>query len=161
MAVIYGLALVVPALFLAAVVGLGILGRSRLGLLGWMGMVLAVYALVWNVVRAIIGTDAAWDYFALRAWSYYLASWLSLMLTGLTFVGVAIVRGGPSQGTGASVLATGVFGWGYYLTDSGAVFEARLVHIGFGLLFGLGWVALGVGLFAAGTRRSQWPQRPG
>jgi uncharacterized membrane protein len=56
------------------------------------------------------------------------------------------------------VLATGVFGWVYYLTDSGAALEARSVHIGFGLLYSLGWVALGVGLMVAGTRRAQRPQ---
>ena len=47
------------------------------------------------------------------------------------------------------VLATGVFGWVYNLTDSGAILEARSMHIGFGLLFSLGWVVLGVGLAAA------------
>jgi hypothetical protein len=41
------------------------------------------------------------------------------------------------------------------LTDSGAVLEARSVHIGFGLLFSLGWVVLGVGL---GTKRAPRPQ---
>jgi hypothetical protein len=43
-AVIHLFAFVVPTLFLAAVVGLFVLWRSRLGMLGWMGMALAVYA---------------------------------------------------------------------------------------------------------------------
>src|SRR5215203_184450 len=47
------------------------------------------------------------------------------MLTGLTLMGLATVRSGWSRGTGAVVLATGVFGWVYNLTDSGAVLEAR------------------------------------
>jgi hypothetical protein len=68
------------------------------------------------------------------------------MLTGLTLIAVATVRSGWSWRTGAVVLATGVFGWVYNLTDSGAVLEARSVHIGFGLLFSLGWVVLGVWL---------------
>ena len=59
------------------------------------------------------------------------------------------------------VLATGVFGWVYYLTDSGAVLEARSVHVGFELLFSLGWVVLGVELLAAGTKRAPRPQADG
>jgi succinate dehydrogenase/fumarate reductase flavoprotein subunit len=74
------------------------------------------------------------------------------MLTGLTLMGVDTVRSEWSRRTGAVVLATGVFGWVYNLTDSGAVLEARSVHVGFGLLFSLGWVVLGVGLLAAGTK---------
>jgi hypothetical protein len=41
----------------------------------------------------------------------------------------------------------GVLGWGYYVTDSDAILEARSIHVGFGLLFSLGWVALGVTLW--------------
>jgi len=156
-AVIDVLAFVVPTLFLAAVVGLSVLWRSRLGMLGWMGMALAVYAWGWSVVGAIVGGEAVCTYFAQREWPHYLASWLLFMLTGLTLMGVATVRSGWSRGTGAVVLATGVFGWVYNLTDSGAVLEARSVHIGFGLLFSLGWVVLGVGLLAAGTKRVPRP----
>jgi hypothetical protein len=149
-AVIHVLAFVVPTLFLAAVVGLCVLLRSRLGMIGWIGMALAVYAWGWSVVGAIVGEE----------WPDYLPSWLSFMLTGLTLMGVATVRSGWSRGTGAVVLATGVFGWVYNLTDSGAVLEARSVHIGFGLLFSLGWVVLG-GLLAAGTKRAPRPQAGG
>ena len=150
-AVIHVLALVVPTLFLAAVVGLSVLWRSRLGMLGWMGMALAVYAWGWSVLRAIVG----------EMWPHYLPAWLLFMLIGLTLMGVATVRSGWSRRSGAVVLATGVFGWVYYLTDSGALLEARSVHIGFGLLFSLGWVVLGVGLLAAGTKRSPRPQAGG
>ena len=173
--VIQGWAFVVTTLFLAAAVGLCVLVGSRLGRLGWMGMVLAGYALVSTlvvsatnlvlsatnlVVRAIVETDAAWAHFLLRKWLQNPTPWLSLMHTGLTLMGIAIVRSGPSRWTGAAVLGTGLSGWVYNVTDSGAVLEARLVHIGFGLLFSLGWVALGVGLFAAGTSRAQKPQEP-
>jgi hypothetical protein len=150
-AVIHVLAFVVPTLFLAAVVGLSVLWRSRLGMLGWMGMALAVYAWGWSVVGEIVGEE----------WPDYLPGWLWFMLTSLTLIGVATVRSGWSRGTGAVVLATGVFGWVYNLTDSGAVLEARSVHIGFGLLFSLGWVVLGVGLLAAGTKRAPRPQAGG
>ena len=150
-AVIHLLAFVVPTLFLAAVVGLCVLLRSRLGMLGWMGMALAVYAWGWSVVGAIVGEE----------WPDYLPGWLLFMLTGLTLMGFAIVRSGWSRGIGAVVLATGVFGWVYDLTDSGAILEARSVHVGFGLLFSLGWVVLGVGLLAAGTKLAPRPQADG
>ena len=55
------------------------------------------------------------------------------------------------------VLATGVFGWVYDFSDSGAFFKVRSVHIGFGLL-SLGWVVLGAGLLAAGTKRASRPR---
>ena len=160
-ALIHLLAFVVPTLFLAAVVGLSVLWRSRLGMLGWMGMALAVCAWGWSVVRAIVGGTAVWAYFAQREWPHFLASWLLFMLTGLTLMGVATVRSGGSRGTGTVVLATGVFGWVYNLTDSGAVLEAHSVHVGFGLLFSVGWVVLGVGLLAAGTKRFPRPQADG
>jgi hypothetical protein len=139
LAVIHVLAFVVPTLFLASVVGLSVLWRSRLGMLGWLGMALAVYAWGWSVMGD-------------------LAAWLFFLLTSLTLMGVATVWSEWSRGTGAVVLATGVFGWVYNLTDSGAVLEARSVHIGFGLLFSLGWVVLGVGL---GTKRAPRPQAGG
>ena len=153
-AVIHLLAFVVPTLLLAAVVGICVLWGSRLRMLGWMGMALAVYAWGWSVVGSIVGGEAVWAYVAQREWPHYLPGWLFFMLTGLTLMGLAIVRSGCSRGTGAVVLATGVFGWVYNLTDSGAVLEARSVHIGFGLLFSMGWVVLGVVLLAAGTKRS-------
>jgi hypothetical protein len=148
-AVIHLLASVVPTLFLAAVVGLYVLWQRRLGMLGWMGMFLAAYAWGLSVMGVIVGGED---------WSNYFTAWLLFLLTGLTLMGVATVRSGWSRGTGAVVLATGVFGWVYNLTDSGAVLEARSVHVGFGLLFSLGWVVLGVAL---GTKRAPRPQAGG
>jgi hypothetical protein len=103
-------------------------------------------------------------YFAQRGWPHYLSSWLLFMLIGLTLLGTSSVRSGPLQSRvpSALALATVVFGWPYYMTDSAdAVLEAQWVHIGFGLLFSLGWVALGVGLLATGTRRVKKPKETG
>src|SRR5215208_4797089 len=58
-AAVHVFAFVVPTLFLAAVVGLSVLWQSRLGMLGWMGMALAVYAWGWSVVGAIVGEEWA------------------------------------------------------------------------------------------------------
>jgi hypothetical protein len=48
---------------------------------------------------------------------------------------------------GSLLLAMGSFGLAYHFTDSGAIFEARLVHVGLGALFSLGWVAVGLALW--------------
>jgi hypothetical protein len=157
-AVIHFLSFVVPALFLVAVVCLCALRRSWLGVLGWLGLALAVYGSGWGVVAGIVGSESVWAYFAQRGWPHYLSDWLLFMLTGLTLIGLASVKEKPLRGMSALALALGTFGWIYDLTDAGAVLEARSVHIGFGLLFSLGWVALGVRLFAAGTRPAPRPQ---
>jgi hypothetical protein len=160
------LAFVVPTLFSAVVVGLNLLwkGEGGLGKLGWLGIALAGYALGWSLVGASVGSEAVWVYFAQRGWPHYLSSWLLFMLIGLTLLGLSMLRSGPARSRfpGASVLATGAFGWSYYVTDSADdVLEARWVHVGFGMLFGLGWVALGVGLLAVGPRRAKGPKKPG
>jgi hypothetical protein len=155
------LAFVVPALFLAVIVGLCVLCRDDLGRLGWLAVALAGYALCWGLVGAGFGGEAVWAYFAQRGWPHFLSSWLPLMLVVLSLVGVWEVRSGSARSgvPGSLVLATGALGWPYYLTDSGVVLEARWAHVGFGLLFGLGWLALGVGLFlVAETRRAQGAQ---
>jgi hypothetical protein len=56
------------------------------------------------------------------------------------------------------VIATGMCGLVYYATHPGGALETRPVHVGFGLLFSLGWVALGLGLLAAGTRPARRPR---
>jgi hypothetical protein len=160
-AVIDVLSFVVPALFLVALVGLSVLWRSRLGALGWTGMILAVYGSGWGIVSAVVGGESVWAYFAQRSWPQFLSDWLLFMLTGLTLIGVATVRGKSLRRMGAMALAMGAFGLVYDLTDTGAVLEARSVHVGFGLLFSLGWVALGAGLVAAGTRRAERSQARG
>jgi hypothetical protein len=51
------------------VFGLFVLWGSRLGMLGWMGMALAVYAWGWSVVGASVGgEEAVCAYFAQREW---------------------------------------------------------------------------------------------
>ena len=153
-------AFVVPALLLAVAVGLCVLWRDHLGKFGWLVIALAGYALAWSLVGACVGGEAVWVYFAQRGWPHYLSSWLLFMLIGLTLLGIAAVRSGPAQsrGPGALVLATGVFGWPYYVTDTGALLEARWAHVGFGLLFSLGWMAVGVGLLAAGAGQARRPR---
>jgi hypothetical protein len=54
-------------------------------------------------------------------------------------------------------LAPVAFGWGYYLTETGAILEPRARHVAFVLLFSLGWVALGIGLWVRGRNEPENP----
>lgn len=153
-------AFIVPVLLLATVVGLCVLWGNRPGMLWWLGMTLILYGLGCGLVAASVGGKAVWLYFAQRGWPHYLADWLLFMLTGLTLLGIAAARSGPPRGA-ALLLATGVFGLVYCVTDSGAALETRPVHVGFGLLFSLGWIASGLGLLAAGTRQARRPRTSG
>ena len=150
-------AFVVPVLFLATVVGLRLLWGNRPVMLWWMGMALVLCGVGWGLVGAGVGEEAVWVYFAQRGWPHYLTAWLLFVLAGLALVGITVARSGPPRG-GALVLAMGMVGLVYYVTDSGAILETRPVHVGFGLLFSLGWVALGLGLLAAGTRQARRPR---
>lgn len=57
-------------------------------------------------------------------------------------------------------LAMGPFGWGYLLSDSGGVAEARSAHVLFGVLFGLGWVVLGYLLWSEGIKDAPAERKP-
>src|SRR5215211_359923 len=150
------LAFAVPTLFLVGAVGILALCGGRIGVLGWAGMVLALYGSVLLVVANIVHVEPLlYWYFAERGWPPSLTEWLAVMDSGMILVGIAAVGTGPLRVLGALTFAIGVFGWGYDLTDSaGVALEAapRLVHVGFGLLFSLGWVMLGPGLWAERAR---------
>jgi hypothetical protein len=153
-AVVHFLSSIVPALFLGRVAGLAILCSRQVGVLGWAGLGLAFCGSVWGVVSGVASRAPLYTYMANEGVPTYLVDWLVPMLLGLTLVGVAAVGMRALRGLGAWLLATGAFGWVYHFTDSGAVLEARPVHIGFGLLFSLGWVALGLALWRGGGRQA-------
>jgi len=149
------LSFVVPGLFLtgvAGVAGIAARGGRGIGALGWAGIVIASAGSVAGVVGGIAGGDPVQEYLVRGGWPANLSVWLVSLLAGLTVVGVAAVPKGPLTGLGVVALAMGSFGWCYYLTDSGAVLEARTVHVGSGLLFSLAWVAWGAWVWARGTR---------
>jgi len=153
------LASTVPALFLVGMLGVLALCGSRLRVLGWIGMVLALYGSGLAAVADILDVQPLlYDYFGQRGWPQALIEWLAVMNTGLVLVGIATFRVISSRMLGTLVLAIGTFGWGYDLTDTaGVALEAasRLVHIGFGLLFSLCWMILGLSLWRATTRRTR------
>jgi hypothetical protein len=143
------LSFVVPALFLVGLVGLCVLCEGRLGRIGKLGLVLSVAGSAMGVAYAV-----PWSTFAAREdWLSSLAWldtpfvwWLHMFLTGLPLVGIAAVGTRTLRDSGILLLVMGVFGWAYYITDSGAILEARLAHVALGALFSLGWIALGLAL---------------
>ena len=145
------LAFAVPTLFLVGVVGILALCGGRVGVFGWAGMVLALYGSGLPVVANIAHVEPLlYRYFVERGWPPSLIEWLAVMDTGLILVGIAAIGMRTLRELGTLAFAIGMFGWGYDLTDSaGVALEAapRLVHVGFGLLFSLGWVMLGLGLW--------------
>ena len=145
------LSIVVPALFLVGLAGLSVLCKKRGGLFIWAGLILALFGPVWGVMESIADFETLYVFFAHLRLPPYLIGWLLPLLTGLTLVGIATVETRTLNSLGTLPLAMGVFGWIYYLTDSGALLEARSVHVGFGLMFGLCWVALGGALLAVRT----------
>jgi hypothetical protein len=148
--------LIVPALFLVGLAGLYVLCERRAGRIGKVGFVPgmagsamgAAYAVPWSAFAT------RGDWLALLAWlDVVLVWWLHITLTGLLVIGVAAVRTRAVRSLGILMLAMGMFGWAYYLTDSGGIAEARFVHIGFGVLFSLSWVALGLTLLRESAPR--------
>jgi hypothetical protein len=149
------LSFVVPGLFLAGEAGLGVLAVRRIGVLGWVGwtgLAIALVGAALGVVDGIAEGDPVRALFVRRGWPLYLTVWLVPLLTGFAIMGVATVLSKPLRTLGMVALAVGLCGWGYYLTDSEAVFEARAIHVGCGLLFGSAWVAWGVALRARRAR---------
>ena len=156
--VVRSLSFVVPGLFLAGVTGAGIAARGDrgapgIGALGGVGIALPLGGSVMGVVDGVADGDPAREYLTGTGWPAYLSVWLVPLLFGLTIVGAAAVPRRPLRGLGVAALAMGSSGWCYYLTDPGAVLEARAVHVGSGLLFGLAWVVWGVWVWSRAARR--------
>jgi len=145
---------IVPTLFLLGLLGLYVhFEKQRVGRVGRMGLVLALVGSAMGAAYAI-----PWSAFATRGdWLSMLARldivlvWgLEVMLIGVLLAGVAAVEARTSRGLGVLLLAMGLFGWAYYFSDSGAILEAWLVHVGFAILFSLSWMTLGLALLREG-----------
>jgi hypothetical protein len=155
---VHVLSFVVPTLFLVVVVGLAVPCASRRGALKTTGLVLSLFGSTWGVVGSIANLHPLYASLAESSGlPRYLFDWLLVLQTGLALTGIAPVSSRPSRGVGPLLLAIGVCGWVYSLTDSGVIMEARLVHVGFGLLFSLGWVVLGVKLWVRGMGQAEEP----
>jgi hypothetical protein len=143
------LSFVVPALFLLGLAGVYVLCKGRVGRIGKVGIVLALSGSAMGVAYAV-----PWSFFATRedwlssvAWlDTPLVWWLQVFLAGLPLVGIAAFGTRNLRGLGTLLLVMGALGWLYYVTDAGAVLEARLAHVVLAALFSIGWIALGLAL---------------
>jgi hypothetical protein len=71
-----------------------------------------------------------------------LLGWLTPLLAGLLLIGVGTLRTRALSTWSKLLLAISLCGWIYQLTDSENTM-LRSVHVAFGLVFSLGWIALG------------------
>jgi hypothetical protein len=146
---------VVPALFYVALAALYAQCREKVGRIGKAGFMLGLAGSAMGLAYAVpwAAFAARDDWLASLVWlDMPLMWWLQILLVGLPLAGISITGTTMQRAPGALLLAMGAFGWAYYATDSGAVFEDRTAHVGFGLLFGFGWIALGLVLLKRGSR---------
>jgi hypothetical protein len=135
--IVHILAGIVPLLFMVGLATLWIRSAGRATRLGHTGIIVAFIGSTLGVVRSLldIAVPSFYPHNALSGRVLIMLDvWTLTLFVGLLFVGVALV------GTRTLSLA-------YHFTDSGAIFEARLVHVGLGALFSLGWVAVGLALW--------------
>ena len=156
------LSFLVPALFLIGLIGLYMWCKGRVGRLGEAGLLIGLIGSFFGFLHglsSLMHLDYVIQGRSPSSFHTILhAVWLPVLLTGLTLVGIANIRHRSLQGVSAMALAMGVSGWIYDLTDSGAIFEVRVVHVGFGVLFSLGWVALGLAFWARATWQVNEPR---
>jgi hypothetical protein len=148
-AVARALGIVVPLLFVLALAGLHARCKGRASRLRTMTFVPGFVGSGGGVVH---GFMYAFDWYAWyvhvegRVWLSTPLDWSIWLFAGLTLIGVTTIRTKALWKYGALSLVMGVFGWVYYFTDFEGIAHTRAVHIVFGILFGLSWVALGYGL---------------
>jgi hypothetical protein len=142
---------VVPALFLAGVVGLFALCVGEVGTLGRVGLVLALCGPGRAIASFGVDLGPLYVHLAKLGWPTHLLDWLFIMLAGLALAGVAAVRTRVLRGLGVLLILTVALGWIFSSTDSGTPMEARAVHVTTGSLFCLCWAVLGLRLYAAGV----------
>jgi hypothetical protein len=145
-----------PLLFFVALIGLYVRLAEREKTLGWTGLVFAFCGSAWRVVSYFVDVYPLYLYFAEWGWPPYLLDWLLYLLTGLTLIGVGVVRAQALGRWSGLPLAGGLSGWVFYVTDFFGTIGLLLVHITSGVLFGLSWVVLGYVLWIEG-RSNQRP----
>jgi hypothetical protein len=144
------LAGIVPVLFMVGLATLWIQSAGRATRLVHTGIIVAFIGSTLGVVRSLldIAVPSFYPHNALSGRVLIMLDvWTLTLFVGLLFVGIALLGTRTLRVLGSLLLAMGSFGLAYRFTDSGAIFEARLVHVGLGALFSLGWVAVGLALW--------------
>ena len=155
------LSLVVPLLFFVGLTGIHIWCEGRVDRLAESGFVLGMIGSAVGAIRGVENAIGWYDAYVTgyensTAFGWLVPSWIDwapILYAGLTVSGIAAV-GTKALGILRYLPPTvAAIGWVYYFTDEFGAGGMRLVHIGAGALFGLGWVALGAGLVAASYGR--------
>jgi hypothetical protein len=165
------LIIVVPVLFLVGLAGtllrLWAQGRAQAGWLGPVGFLISFAgAAGWLIIEGVMAAPNLYRVMGKRTWTapaeaqeqcgfclleklYLLVSSpLTWLFVGLSIVGLATVRGEALRSWGLLVLTMAVSGWVYQLTDDKTgIVDIRSVHVAFGILFALSWMALGYALW--------------
>ena len=166
--IVVKLAVIVPALFTLGLAALWTQCAGRAFRFTQTGIVVGLFGSALGTIRNL--EDVAgqlWHsyapttgYPALLLYIWVPIVWAPMLLASLLLSGVGAIGEKRMRGLGTLLLAMGTCGWVYYFTDSGSLIEARSVHVGFGLLFSLGWVVLGLMLWAEGARQTRGPNSP-
>jgi hypothetical protein len=176
------LGIFVPLLFLVGLAGTYVKFRGQVGWISLIGFLLCFAGAEWAAINAFMYAPNLYRHLGERTWDHgsapeecglCLLSKLSQLLNfpqtwlfvGLSIVGLATVRKkGVLKDWGLLVLAMALFGWVYQLTDDVAgIVDVRSVHVVFGILFSLSWMALGYALLSSKNkvglrRRARDPQ---
>jgi hypothetical protein len=156
--VVHALSLIVPTLFAAGLTALYAFRARNMAWPGKVGILLSLIASALGIAQGFVSAPVA-SWYAPYALAWCLVTlphslWVPVLPAGLFLAGVVGAVGERGvRGPGNLLIAMGTCGLGYYFTDSGSVFQARSVHVGFGLLYSLGWAALGFMLWAKGSSR--------
>lgn len=154
------LSFVAPMSFAIAMLGVYAWYEAVQEPLGKTGLILILIGTLWGALLGLLSIASEGAAAVVSHWQWEhipLVGWDSTFFSGLTLVGITAARKRRSRGLGVLLLLIAASGWAYYFTDSGAVFEARPVHVGFGLLFAVGWVVLGIALRLGEARQAKGP----
>jgi len=138
-----------PMSFGAALLGVYALVEGEQELLGEIGLILSFIGTMWGSLLGLVSITSERADAMVSHWQWEhlsLFGWDNTLFSGLTLVGIVASRKQRLRGLGVLLVSIAASGWVYYFTDSGAVLEARPVHVGFGLLFAASWVVLGIAL---------------
>ena len=165
------LGIVVPVLFLVGLVGIYtrvyVKDRTQAGWLSYVGFLISLAGTAWWLTAGITNAPNLYRHLGektssappgaqeeecglclLAKLSLLVNSPLTWLLFGLSIVGLTIVQGKALRSWGLLLLTMALSGWAYQLTDDKTgIVDIRSIHVAFGILFSLSWMALGFALW--------------
>ena len=158
------LGIVVPLLFLVGLAGIYV--RVSAGWISSKGFLISFAGAAWWLSTGLIQAPNLYRRLGERTWAappgtqeecglclltklYLLInSPLTWLLGGLSIVGLTTVQGEALRNWSLLLLTVAFSGWVYQLTDDmNGIVDIRIIHVAFGILFSLSWMALGYALW--------------